>query len=493
MRRSPYELRSRVKRVENITPSVVSYNSDSDALQLYTERLAVLKAISSITGESADTGCRILDIFGDVVPLEPTSVSNMLLALAKYYPARTAAPLGVAIKFSLVSCDPKMDDSQEIEKLIYQQVIHGLITKSHTPHLLLPLGYMSCGNFQNIIQSAAQNIKPALKYRLYNMAITQLKKDIEKKHRINAKIVRLFDKTKQEDIDTMISQGHQNISEAIDKHNARMHGIVETYIKDDVKCAKNLQILIMERAQGTQLIDILDAHYDKEKNLVLPWLVAGPILFQTLYTLLCFQRVGLMHSDLHAGNVFVDAFPEPQEHTYSMLLGGDIVACTLKSKYFARIFDFDRSFSASIKENVLLDKTILCEYYGQCNEFRYFADAHAILLVFYYFYLQKALDETGTQFFQALAKDAQHITDELFIYTRNIAKFENARPTDKDDDGVWNWGYSQFWCKDSNTGTQCVRKQGEKEDLEIVMRVLSKFFPYTGGNIDYLDPDLENE
>jgi hypothetical protein len=95
------------------------------------------------------------------------------------------------------------------------------------------------------------------------------------------------------------------------------------------------------------------------------------ILFQIAYTLVVFEDFGLMHNDLHTGNVFVEKLSEPVQFVFRI---GDNYHRTRTVKYHVKIYDFDRSskqptnVSKGTLNNNLLDSTY-CDLIGTCNEF----------------------------------------------------------------------------------------------------------------------------
>lgn len=94
-----------------------------------------------------------------------------------------------------------------------------------------------------------------------------------------------------------------------------------------------------------------------------------PILFEVFYTLAVFAEIGLVHNDLHAGNVFVEQYAQPQVNCY--LVNGRVYR--IVSKYQARIFDFDRGaklptqFDSTELRNTLLSRSHYCDFFGQCQ------------------------------------------------------------------------------------------------------------------------------
>jgi hypothetical protein len=114
------------------------------------------------------------------------------------------------------------------------------------------------------------------------------------------------------------------------------------------------------------------------------------MLFQILYTLRCFERVGLSHNDLHSKNIFVDELHHPHERIY-YILDRDLdkslhgwVKTTIK--YDTKIFDFDRGSirHQNVDRNFTLDMSY-CSSFDQCNQYSFKRDLAAILLTFYRF------------------------------------------------------------------------------------------------------------
>ena len=111
---------------------------------------------------------------------------------------------------------------------------------------------------------------------------------------------------------------------------------------------------------------------------------ANDILFQIAYTLLVFKDFGLMHNDLHAGNIFVEPLATPLRLTYGIKEG---VIRTREVNFFVRIFDFDRS-SVTPRDGTFFEQNTklsskYCKMFGQCNTFRPNADWFSILHTLY--------------------------------------------------------------------------------------------------------------
>jgi hypothetical protein len=104
------------------------------------------------------------------------------------------------------------------------------------------------------------------------------------------------------------------------------------------------------------------------------------VLFQLAYTLIVFEKFGLMHHDLHVENVFVEKLPIPLHFSVD-ILDRKIVR---NVKYFVQIYDFDRSTKVETAfDNVVLHNTLLdsdfCDRFGECNEFHKNVDWVTIL------------------------------------------------------------------------------------------------------------------
>ncbi len=139
---------------------------------------------------------------------------------------------------------------------------------------------------------------------------------------------------------------------------------------------KSMFVLALERANGKQL-----AHYMDDTDYLYPmetfW---QPILFQLAWTLRCFKDVGLMHNDLHAGNLFIDTATPKQLRRY---VSRNRCYVT-HSVYSLKIFDYDYSskmrtrYDSCILKNTYL-KTEACKALGLCNRYDQRIDLTRIL------------------------------------------------------------------------------------------------------------------
>ena len=71
------------------------------------------------------------------------------------------------------------------------------------------------------------------------------------------------------------------------------------------------------------------------------------VIFQLIYTLAIFEKKRFIHNDLHAGNIMIETADKEFEFYYVLSDYNETdlkKVIKLKSRYFARIYDFDRSY-----------------------------------------------------------------------------------------------------------------------------------------------------
>ncbi|MDD4930687.1 MAG: hypothetical protein PHG66_00840 [Candidatus Colwellbacteria bacterium] len=121
-----------------------------------------------------------------------------------------------------------------------------------------------------------------------------------------------------------------------------------------------LDIMILEKSSGYTLNQCVDEE-------VLSTLDKFKVLFQILYTLLCFERIKLTHNDLHFNNIFIDKLDKPIERIYYL---DSTRWVKFTTSYDAKIYDFDRGaiYHPAVDRNLTIDKQY-CEAYETCNSF----------------------------------------------------------------------------------------------------------------------------
>jgi hypothetical protein len=100
----------------------------------------------------------------------------------------------------------------------------------------------------------------------------------------------------------------------------------------------NMMTEMMENSKS--LKDVFEKKsYDEIKTILIQTLI------QIIYTLSIFERQQLIHADLHSGNIMIETLDNPFTYYYVISNYTDNKkVIKLTSKFFARIYDFDRSY-----------------------------------------------------------------------------------------------------------------------------------------------------
>ncbi len=78
---------------------------------------------------------------------------------------------------------------------------------------------------------------------------------------------------------------------------------------------------------------------------------------------------GMVHNDLHSGNIYIMESTRPETYLYTV----DNNNYILKTRYVPFLYDFDRAYVKSMRDNPMLEKKATldegpCEWYSQCNK-----------------------------------------------------------------------------------------------------------------------------
>ena len=257
----------------------------------------------------------------------------------------------VSLKLSLLSTESEKllnENSLEIERLIYRKVINPLMICGFTPHVVAYYGELFCDSF---VQTLNEKIKQG------DESMLTLAKELQKSYEVNP------------------------------NKNPMPPPFIE---QDDTRKPKydinKMRALISEKVIGSQFENVLKQHplrasKPAQQNIFNQ--IYLPILFQVFYTLAAFAEVGLVHNDLHAGNVFVAKHNTSVQNCY--LIGGNLYF--IDTPYQSRIFDFDRgaklptAFDNTELRNTLLSRSRYCDNFGQCQN----VDERRELFTFCYF------------------------------------------------------------------------------------------------------------
>lgn len=117
-------------------------------------------------------------------------------------------------------------------------------------------------------------------------------------------------------------------------------------------------LLILEKALNEKtLVQWFDDHHTSEEVL--------SVILQILYTLVCFNNIGLIHNDLHPGNIFVEDTGR-KIPIYLKYDEGKYIK--LETRYIPKIYDFDRGsiIHPAVNLNTELD-IFFCNKFKTCN------------------------------------------------------------------------------------------------------------------------------
>jgi hypothetical protein len=123
------------------------------------------------------------------------------------------------------------------------------------------------------------------------------------------------------------------------------------------------QSLVIEHVGSTDLYSVWSQLEDNPK-----------IIFQVLYTIACFERVGLRHNDLHTGNIMISKLRKPITLSYE--IQGKIIS--FQTTNLVKIIDYDRSciYSDKVERNGYIDDESLNQSNGINNGFDVFKFLH---------------------------------------------------------------------------------------------------------------------
>jgi len=149
--------------------------------------------------------------------------------------------------------------------------------------------------------------------------------------------------------------------------------------------------MILEKAKGSRILDRQHFKNIKNDDVYI-------ILFQLLWTLECFNRVGMRHNDLHLNNFFV----EKLEKKKVFYVHGDVV-WMINSPYNVKIYDFDHSskFHSKINDCKIKNTRLSsgqCYFMGTCNEPHNKFDTFKVLAGFYDNFERPVINEWIEQF-----------------------------------------------------------------------------------------------
>jgi hypothetical protein len=130
-----------------------------------------------------------------------------------------------------------------------------------------------------------------------------------------------------------VNQIYNRLMDNSTKHRDQIFNHQNKELLDKKYDASKIEVLVIEQTQGHTLDDL-----HKRLN-VEAW---REIIFQILYTLEVFNRLGLRHNDLHPNNIFIEVLPAPKKNYY-IIKANEMME--VESYFCVKIFDFDDSAS----------------------------------------------------------------------------------------------------------------------------------------------------
>jgi hypothetical protein len=262
-----------------------------------------------------------------------TSVSVILLGDLIEHSKRASSRdvlyfIPVALKIFYPPPDPQLNNSLKTEATIYEYLTKNLYLKKHTPHLIRHIAHLTCTDIKGMIDNISQD--ETLKKQLTS-ALLKLKNDTN------------FD--------------------------LRAFG---SAIQDKgVQTTDPLTVLAVEQALNSKTGYAFLEFFIDNPSTPMPPNILKILVFQILWTLECFNRIGMRHNDLHMNNFFVQLYnPDEANYNYSYTLPDGKTFYFTTVPFSVKIFDFDRSNIEGVTDNTLLSRgnpSELCNKIGICR------------------------------------------------------------------------------------------------------------------------------
>jgi hypothetical protein len=196
------------------------------------------------------------------------------------------------------------------ESQLYTKVISKLPDWGYTPHVMLPITSYYCDDFMRKLQSV-----PDAQRNVLLKEIGKIKTQYTRSSYVRA-IGELDAKLQKKSIS---QTEYKKQKEKLDRSK---------YDLDFTKA----QLLILERGKGENLHEWM-RHNKLDDNFL-------SIMFQIMWTLEVFNRIGIRHNDIHFGNVWIDKLDKPRYFIYFL---DDETYFAVPVYHVVKIFDFDRA------------------------------------------------------------------------------------------------------------------------------------------------------
>jgi hypothetical protein len=255
------------------------------------------------------------------------------------------------MKFFPVQSGPTSDNSGLVESLVYKVIVTHLI-KNNTPYVINFIAFSKC---QGFIDNLHRRI-----------AFLKLSK----------------------------SEDDQETAERLEILSDSLHSIGE---QEGITVDNSVTYILMtEKAKVVLKTEppVFFESWLKGKHTLREY---QEVLFQVVWTLACFQKIGLRHNDLHPKNIFVERGSSKNYNTFKYeKKPGESIYFKVPAFNNLKFYDYDRASvtGSSLKENAILtntslqrmvNETSICSVGYGCNVYNPGFDLYVIFCGIHYF------------------------------------------------------------------------------------------------------------
>lgn len=218
--------------------------------------------------------------------------------------------------------------------------------------------------------------------------------------------------------------------------------LIKKYYDSNDLDPKDILESIINKIEGSRLANVssselqqtlLDIHPENERSYIIineqlgetdvtlsTWLETPhslesyqAVYFEIFWTLLCMEKLGLRHNDLHTGNIYVRNLKEERVFPFRFKSNKKTYDVFLKTRYKVLIYDFDRSTIIGLTDNTFLQT--LCDKGWGCQTENFGYDLTKLIC---YSYNKLLALSQSKQFLELIFKNPQ-IGE---TYSQGIAK-----------------------------------------------------------------------
>ena len=151
----------------------------------------------------------------------------------------------------------------------------------------------------------------------------------------------------------------KNFSKKYLEQKPSLKSLLEWYkiLPSDKYDKSSLLVTILEKGKGLKFEDWIEKEHQ-----TISW---KTVMFQIIWTIAVFGEYGLVHNDLHKGNIFIEPLDQPIWCIYFI---NDKDYFVLPINYFVKIYDFDRSTVVAEKKSFPGSLSLIQKTYTQTTE-----------------------------------------------------------------------------------------------------------------------------